>query len=119
MHAPSIAPTPCASQRKAIAWLLGLLAVMACFLVLLASPALAGDCGDPLDTDNTACVASEPPPATCVVVDLDDDPAEREWALLPRLPALAAAPAPQPAEPVRHWTWLKTPPPQRPPRQRA
>ncbi len=108
-----------ALPRAAFAWVAGLLAVVACAMALLASPALAGMTMAPLDPDTQVVMADEPIQACCVATDTDEDSLDRDWALLPLPAAVVAQAAPAPAERVQPWPGLNLPPPQRPPRARA
>lgn len=100
--------------RRAAAWLLGVLPVLACAVTLVAAqPGWTSAAG----AQEAAVQAAEPPLcAASVAPDADNESADRDWDR-----AAPAAPPPpgralQPAAPGGAWPQVQHPPPQRPPR---
>lgn len=120
MTASRPAPPAAARTRAALAWMLGLLAALACALVVLAGPTLASltdpayDLGDPVQVtqdDARSCISP---------LELEPDTAGGDLALLPGpAPAVLGEAVPPAPEGARDWPRLKTPPPLRPPRALA
>ncbi len=109
---------PCtAQQRGALAWLLAVLAVLACAVALAAGPASwsAADAQAEAVLEELA----EPPVCTASVTpDVDKDTADRDWAWLPPQAAPVPLRTAQPSTRTAAWPQLHLPPPQRPPRAR-